>query len=91
MSCKTDNAAVVAVIATRTSWDKQLLRCLFLLEAKYDCHLVASHIPGAHNELADHLSRNRSSLFLQQAHPSTFQTPRLVPKELQAPVFSQQD
>ena len=61
VSCKTDNAAVVAVIATRTSRDKhimQLLRCLFFLEAKDDCHLVASHIPGVHNELAAHLSRN---------------------------------
>jgi hypothetical protein len=29
VSCKTDNAAVVAVIATRTSWDKQLLRCFY--------------------------------------------------------------
>ena len=45
--CRCDNEAVVAVIITRTAHDKglmQLLRCLFFLEARFDCHLLASHI-----------------------------------------------
>ena len=92
--CKCDNEAVVAVITTRSARDKQivqLLRCLFFFEAHYDCHLVASHITGAANELADHLSRNRATSFLQGAHPATSPTPRVVPRELQELAFSQHD
>ena len=67
--CKCDNQAVVAVIGSRTSSDKQImhmLRCLFFLEASFDYHLVASHIPGIDNVLADDLSRNRSRRLIQR-------------------------
>ena len=77
--CRCDNEAVVVVITTRTAHDKrimQLLRCLFFLEARFDCHLLASHIPGIHNELTDHLSRNRASVFLQRAPSATSLSPR---------------
>ena len=50
--CKCDNQSLVSVIMSRTSRDKpimHLLRCLFFLEASFDCHLVASYIPGAVN------------------------------------------
>ena len=70
--CRCDNEAVVEVITTMTAHDKrimQLLWCLFLLEARFDCHLLASHIPGIHNELADHLSRNRASVFQPRPRP----------------------
>ena len=68
--CKCDNEAVVAVVTSRTSQNKavmHLLRCLFFLEASFDCHLIATHIPGVYNELADDLSRDRLSSFLQKA------------------------
>ena len=88
--CRCDNEAVVAVITTRTAHDKglmQLLRCLFFLEARFDCHLLASHIPGIHNELADHLSRNRASVFLQRAPPAMAPSPRQVRQDLRTLVL----
>ena len=87
--CKCDNQSVVSVIMSRTSRDKptmHLLRCLFFLEASFDCHLVASYIPGAVNELADDLSRNRLSSFLQRA-PSMSRTPCAVPQQLKELLF----
>ena len=88
--CRCDNEAVVAVITTRTAHDKglmQLLRCLFFLEARFDCHLQASHIPGIHNELADHLSHNRASVFLQRAPPAMAPSPRQVRQDLRTLVL----
>ena len=41
-----------------------MLRCLFFVEAQCQCTIVASHIPGQHNDLADDLSRNRANIFL---------------------------
>ena len=79
--CRCDNQAVVAVITSRTSHDKRvmhLLRCLFFLEASSDCHLVASHIPGRHNELADDLSRNHLYIFLfPESSPLNITNPTL--------------
>ena len=88
--CKWDNVAVVTVIGSRTSRNKavmHLLRCLFFLEASFDCHLLASHIPGVQNELADDLSRNRLTSFLQKAPPSMSPTPCLVPQYLRDLLF----
>ena len=69
--CRCDNQGVVAAISSRTSKvpaAMHLLRSLFLFEAQFDCQLVACHIPGCHNELlADDLSRNRLSSFIQKA------------------------
>ncbi len=73
-----DNQAAVQVVASRTCRDKplmHLLRCLFFLEAHFQCSLVLAHIPGVQNALADDLSRNRLSSFLSKAtspelHPS---------------------
>ena len=44
-----------------------VLRCLHFIEAAYCFVLVASHVPGKQNELADDLSCNRLSIFLQKA------------------------
>lgn len=73
-----DNEAVVAIINSRYSSDKylmQMLRCLFFIEAQHQCHVEAIHIPGASNELADHLLRNNVNLFHSKSktanhHPS---------------------
>ena len=62
-----DNSAVVAVLNSRYAQDRmlmQMLRCLFFIEAQCQCTIVASHIPGRHNDLADDLSRNRANIFL---------------------------
>ena len=67
--CWCDNQAAVCAIAARSCQDAKmmhLLRCLFFLEACCQFELVASHVPGIHNGLADDLSRNRlSSFFLK--------------------------
>lgn len=87
-----DNAAVVAVINSRYSRDEQLmhlLRCLFFVEAKFQIQIVAEHIPGHQNVLADDLSRDRVSSFLSKAphmdpHPTTI-PPEVIPALLAQP------
>jgi hypothetical protein len=81
---KCDNTAAVAVVNSRTSRDgdmMHLLRCLFFIEAKYDFMLVALHIPGVLNDLADDISRNRAVSFLSKV-PDTQPSPDLLPQEL---------
>ena len=68
--CHSDNQAVVAVTHFRTSKDPDImhfLRCLSFMEAWGEFFLSAKYIPGSCNELADDLSRNRLSSFLQKA------------------------
>lgn len=45
----------------------RLIRCLFFLEAWFCFDIVAAHLPGRENMLADDLSRNRLSDFLSKA------------------------
>ena len=74
-----DNSAVVSVLTSRTSKDKDmmpLLRCLFFLEAYFQFHLVARHIPGTSNDCTDDLSRNRLCVFCAKApQANTYPTP----------------
>ena len=68
--CYTDNPAVVTVVNTRQARDPHLLhlvRCLFFLEAHMQLQVVAMHIPGRENSMADDLSRNRLHSFFMQA------------------------
>ena len=61
-----DNEAVVTVINSRSSREQdimQLLRCLFFLESHFQFYLIARHLLGLANTLADDLSRNRLSSF----------------------------
>ena len=44
------------------------IRCLFFLEVWFSFEMVASHLPGRENTLADDLSCNRWSVFLSKAH-----------------------
>lgn len=80
-----NNQAVVAVMASRTSRDKalmHLLRCLFFLEAKHQFICRAEYISGVQNGLVDDLSRNRSDSFLQTMRGQANQQPTPVPKTL---------
>ena len=79
-----DNQAAVHAVTSRSCRDPSLmhlLRCLFFLEARYQLQLVASHVPGVENALADDLSRNRLPSFLLKA-PAMEQSPTLVPSAL---------
>jgi hypothetical protein len=63
-----DNMAVVTVVNSRYCRDPalmQLLRCLSFVEARRQFTLSAVHLPGIENKLADDLSRNRLSAFLE--------------------------
>ncbi len=79
-----DNAAVVSIIGKGTSRDKEamhLARCLAFFQAEFDVQLVASHIKGAENVLADALSRNNSVLFRAQC-PQAEAEPTPIPEAL---------
>lgn len=61
-----DNIAVVSIINQGSSKSKEathLVRCLAFLAGKFEFHMVARHIKGSHNILADALSRNNAILF----------------------------
>ena len=77
--CNCDNSAVVTVLNTRYSKDKdlmQLLRCLFFIEAYYQFQLTARHLPGTLNDCADDLSRNRQAAFHSKLpHADIYPTP----------------
>ena len=65
-----DNQAAVRAVSSRSCRDQpmmHLIRCLFFIEAWYQFEMVASHLPGHLNTLADDLSRNRRDSFLSKA------------------------
>ena len=79
-----DNMAVVAVMNNRYCRDPalmQLLRCLSFIEARKQFTLSAMHLPGIQNTLADDLSRNRLSAFLE-GKPDANPSPSIVPVSL---------
>ena len=70
IQCRCDNETVVQVLGSRYSRCGDLMHllcCLFFFEAYYQLHVIAVHVPGIANSLADDLSRNRASSFLLQA------------------------
>ena len=84
IQCDSDNQAVVAVLSSRTSKNQEimhLLRCLFFLEASFNFSVSGAYLPGRLNELADDLSRDRLSSFLQKA-PHMQSQPTQVPQLL---------
>ena len=85
VSCECDNQAVVAVLTRRTCRDHNLmhlLRCLFFFEAHFQFSLLATHIPGSSNDLADDLSRDKLSSFIQKTGNSSAAEPTPIPQEL---------
>ena len=79
-----DNQAAVHAMTSRSCRDKSLMhlvRCMFYLEAQYHFDLHAVYLPGAVNTLADDLSRNRRSSFLQKA-PEMQREPVLIPPRI---------
>ena len=67
---KCDNQAAVNVLATCSCRDASMthiLRCLFFYEAHYQFSVMAVHLAGRDNELADDLSRDRHISFLSKA------------------------
>ena len=82
--CRSDNAAVVAIINSGRSKDPlamHLMRSLFFLAAKHSIVFRAEHLPGHLNGAADALSRDNLPLFFQQV-PVAQRAPTPVPQEL---------
>lgn len=76
VDCITDNTQVVAAINTGRSGNEVsmgILRDIFWQSVLFNCHLVATHLPGVDNTVADALSRLKSSddvpLFLCCSRP----------------------
>ena len=82
--CHCDNHSVVCDVRSRTSRHSHmmhLLRCLFFLEARYQLDLSCVHIPGALNDLADDLSRDRLFSFFHKV-PKANHYPTPIPQQL---------
>ena len=83
--CQCDNMAVVFAINKKSARDpalSRLLRLLSLFAAIYDVTLVARHLPGIQNTMADALSRNNMQLF-RSSHPQASPIPTIIPNSLQ--------
>lgn len=79
-----DNMAVVTMVNNHTGREAEamhLLRCLAFLEAKYSCHIFATHIRGRENVLADALSRDNRLLF-HSRYPQARNEPTPIPASL---------
>lgn len=90
--CRCDNSAVVAVLNHRSSRDgdlMHLLRCLTFFEAAFSMRLTAVHIAGADNVLADDLSRDKLSSFLQAVGNQAATKQSIPPQSLLDMVINQ--
>ena len=88
-----DNLSLVNSLNKGSSKDSsvmKLLRTLWLFVAYFDISTTATHVPGAHNNTADHLSRNNMTDFWQSKLnlsllPHALPTPLLQLVSLKAP------
>ena len=95
-----DNIAVVTIIENRNARHTlltQLLRCLFFYASFFQFHFSASHIPGAHNVVADAISRNNLTLLhslvpqaSQVTIPPAVSTFLLTPPDWGSPSWTEQ-
>ena len=79
-----DNIAAVSTInhgSCRNHDTMHLARCLAFIKAKMNCELVASHIPGVNNTIADAISRNKMTLF-HTLLPQANHEPTVIPEAL---------
>ena len=85
VGCRCDNQVVMAVLHSRTSKEPgimHLLRCLIFFEARFSFHIIASHIAGVENSLADDISRNNMSSVLQALRPNAVVNKASLPRLL---------
>uniref|UniRef100_A0A1X7U387 RNase H type-1 domain-containing protein n=1 Tax=Amphimedon queenslandica TaxID=400682 RepID=A0A1X7U387_AMPQE len=82
---RVDNMAVVNILKGLYSRDNHLMhlvRLLVFFTSRYDFWFGAIHIKGAHNTLADALSRDNIPLFFSQAPASANPNSAAVPEAL---------
>ena len=83
VKCCCDNMAVVEMVNSFYSRDKDmmyLLRCLFFISQYHHFLVKAVHLPGKTNIVANTLSRNNISQFLQVV-PEAQTQPTPVPEQ----------
>ena len=81
---RSDNVSAVAAINNQTSSVKEmahLLRCLAFIAARFQLRIIASHVPGHLNTIADALSRNNIANFFSLV-PQADKTLSSIPDEL---------
>ena len=81
-----DNQSVVAIINSGTSKDShimKLVREIFLCAARINFTIIAKHVPGKDNNIADSLSRFHMQVFCQLATHAHL-TPVMVPSAVLA-------
>ena len=79
--CRCDNQAVVAALNARSCRESHImhmLRCLFFIEAHFQCSLHAQYINTRDNNIADDLSRNNMRSF-HSAMPQADLNPAIIP------------
>lgn len=79
-----DNVATVSTINQGSSANRDVMhlaRCLAFIKAKFEFELMATHLPGAKNSIADALSRNKMTSF-RSLLPQADQEPTRVPDSL---------
>ena len=84
VSCRCDNAAVVAIVNSGRSKVERamhMMRCLSFFLARWSVSLVCRHIPGIQNGAADALSRN-ALLSFQRIMPGASESPTVLPDRL---------
>ena len=89
-----DNLGTVALVNSGYSRIPQIMhltRCLFFIRAHFEMDVVAQHIPGAENTLADTISRNNLSLLFSQVPDSTTSQTQIPPNLLSLLVEDQPD
>ena len=80
--CRCDNMAIVQVLSSRYCRDRDLMHlfwCLFFFEASVQCAIIAEHVAGVANGLADDLSRNRLNSFLLQVPAAQEESETILP------------
>ena len=81
---KCDNMAVVNILSSSTSRDPlvmHLLRTLHFICASYSIRLIAQHIAGSDNTIADAISRNLPQVLFSQV-PDADRQPTPIPEPL---------
>ena len=81
--CHCDNGAIVDVVNSGYSRDRDmmhLLHCLFFISEHHHFLIEAVHLPGKRNNAADALSRNNPPQFLQVV-PEAQRQPTPVPEQ----------
>ena len=79
-----DNASLVAAInkgSSKDTFTMNLLCCLWFFAAHFDIYVTATHLSGAANVTADHLSHDRLTLAFQSA-PTLDKQPTHLPSSV---------